>query len=301
MSIFFRISAIFSLSVLTFFYSHDLFARTTTIQDLDQIQMNDSLDVLLKGQDSIVHYTIEDTEKKAKYSFDPIQDIEQATSQVVGQMNEILELTHFIEHSGAMPVPDEPYKRERHFGRWIRDPRTPKDCRNIRSKVLERDSLGPVQMTNDGCVVTRGEWLDPYGGRTYTDSRDIQIDHFVPLKNAYISGGYRWSRQEKCLYANYMGNDFHLIAVDGVENNQKSDSTPEKYLPSQKSYRCQYLSQWLKIKLIWSLAMTKSEVDSIRRLVKDNQCQLQDFKYHRVDLDNQRRFRQQNLDLCSQF
>lgn len=301
MSYFFRDSLKFSLLIFTIIVTIQSDARETSDQSIQLLQVTDSSKLLTQGKDAVVHYRVSESESNRQVTFDPIRDIESATQNLFEKTKEYFELMQFEEYSGQMPNPDEPYKREKHFGRWIRDPRTPKDCRNIRSKVLERDSLGPVQMTNDGCVVIRGEWLDPYGGRTYTDSRDIQIDHFVPLKNAYISGGYRWSRQEKCLYANYMGNDFHLIAVDGVENNQKSDSTPEKYLPSQKSYRCQYLSQWLKVKLIWSLALSQSEVDSIRRLVKENQCQQQDFKYHRVELHQQRRFRQQNLDLCSQF
>jgi hypothetical protein len=40
----------------------------------------------------------------------------------------------------------------------------------------------------EGCDVTSGEWLDHYTGRTYAVPAEIDIDHVVPLANAWRSG-----------------------------------------------------------------------------------------------------------------
>lgn len=141
--LFFRGSFKFSLLIFTIFGSNKLQARETNNQRFQLSQIADSAKSLTQGKDAVVHYTVSESEATEQVTFDPIRDIENAKQFLIGKTEErLFELLQFEEHSGQMPVPDEPYKREKHFGRWIRDPRTPKDCRNIRSKVLERDSLG---------------------------------------------------------------------------------------------------------------------------------------------------------------
>jgi hypothetical protein len=81
----------------------------------------------------------------------------------------------------------EGYNRIHHFGRWINDP-TDDSCFNTRAKVLMRDSDKSVILrdTNHFSIVN-GYWHDPYTNQVFESSTDIQIDHLVPLKNAYDS------------------------------------------------------------------------------------------------------------------
>lgn len=209
----------------------------------------------------------------------------------------VYSLIEFIHHNEVYGDVSEPYKRDKHFGTWIRDPHD-NSCYNTRAKVLIRDSSSKVTFARNGCTVASGNWEDPYTGREHTRASDVQIDHFVPLKNAYISGAYRWSSQRRCLYANYMGNNFHLLSVNGKENTTKSDRTPEGYMPPQRSYQCQYLVQWLKTKLIWSLGLTPPEKETVLNLVRENHCSISDFKYSEQELMGQRRFISENMDLC---
>ncbi|WII73658.1 HNH endonuclease family protein [Bdellovibrio sp. 22V] len=206
----------------------------------------------------------------------------------------LLDFEHHAEKYGDV---NEPYNRQKHFGGWIND-RRDDTCLNTRGKVLVRDSSVDVTMNTNGCSVRAGRWDDPYSGREYTQAADIQIDHYVALKNAYISGAYKWDRAKRCLYANYLGNNFHLLAVYGKENNSKSDKTPEGWMPSNKSYHCQYLAQWLKVKMIWSLGLTPPEKDAVVELVQQNHCDLSQMKYSAQELDEQRRFIADNKDLC---
>lgn len=206
----------------------------------------------------------------------------------------LIDFEHQNEKYGYV---DEPYNRKKHFGQWVDDQRDD-NCYNTRAKALIRDSSVDVTFSRNGCTVTSGHWMDPYGGGEYTQASDMQVDHFVPLKNAYISGAYKWSPRKRCLYANFLGNNFHLLPVYGQENNNKSDKTPEGYMPSDTSYHCQYLAQWLKVKLIWSLGLTPPEKETVIALIRENQCELSQMTFAENEMIEQRRFMADNMDLC---
>ena len=207
-------------------------------------------------------------------------------------------LTRWLKHPGSPENPIEPYHRLKHFGRWINDP-TDSECFDTRAKVLARESLVPVKYKDTNrCRVASGLWKDPYAGKTLSDARDIQIDHFVPLKDAYVSGGWKWSPIKRCLYSNFMSNDFHLAAVYGIENMIKGDSTPEEYVPSNKRFICEYLERWLKVKLIWNLNMTASEATGIKAEFQRNNCDLRGMKMSRKELNEQRAQILQQIPIC---
>ncbi|MGE5086162.1 MAG: HNH endonuclease, partial [Bacillota bacterium] len=107
------------------------------------------------------------------------------TQELRSQVVSLLKFDHHAEEYGSV---GEPYNRKNHFGGWLRD-RTDGTCLNTRGKVLVRDSKSPAEINN--CVVSRGEWEEPYSGHVETSAQKIQIDHFVTLKNAYISGAWR--------------------------------------------------------------------------------------------------------------
>jgi hypothetical protein len=208
-----------------------------------------------------------------------------------------LSLVHFTLKRGGFGQDFEPYNRNKHFGGWVNNKRDD-NCYNTRAKVLIRDSVSEVTFGKNHCVVASGSWEEPYAGVNHHEASEVQIDHFVPLKNAYISGAFNWDFSRRCLYANFLGNDFHLISVDGRENQRKSDKTPEGYTPPNQRYVFQYLSQWLKVKLIWRLALRPSEKMKLIELIKDYNCRASDFAYSEQELKEQRQFIDENLNLC---
>lgn len=184
-----------------------------------------------------------------------------------------ISLVKWILHKTAPPQATDPYKRRAHFGGWMRDPTT-NTCYSVRTLVLMRDSRQPVTYSaTNHCVVESGVWVDPYTGGTLTNAKkQVQIDHMVPLKNAYVSGAWAWTPVQRCTYANFMGSSYHLISAEAHENMKKGDSPPGQYLPPDRSYSCQYISNWLKIKLSWNLLMSAEEGDDIARLLSQNNC-----------------------------
>lgn len=210
----------------------------------------------------------------------------------------VINLLKWTLHDEQRPLPEEDYIRKLHFGRWINDP-TDDTCMNTRAKVLVRDSEEEVTYRNDKkCVVEGGRWFDNYTNQELTSSRQIQIDHMVPLKNAYLSGAYKWDYKTRCLYANYMGYKDHLISSEAHQNMSKGDRGPEKYLPPELSYRCQYVKNWLTVKTIWGLNMTMDEVQAIHEVVTNYNCRISDFRITKKELDEQRQFINENLEFC---
>lgn len=71
----------------------------------------------------------------------------------------------------------------------------PADLTGIREVVLKRDGSNVV--TDSACTATSGTWFSPYDGATWTAASDVDIDHMVPLKNAWIAGANAWTTAKR--------------------------------------------------------------------------------------------------------
>ena len=146
---------------------------------------------------------------------------------------------------------------------------------NQRDDVLLRDAVpGSTTVARQGrCEhdVLAGTWIDPYTGRTLTfedlkspaQAQGIQIDHVVPLAEAWRSGASAWSAERRRAYANDLS---VLLAVDGPTNAAKSDDDPAAWRP-RGAYQCAYATRWIAVKSAWSLAADRSEVDALREML----------------------------------
>lgn len=244
------------------------------------------------------HFTIRETAKKTSDTEDSFFQNPQDLIPVAGQWladqaaqlgsSLQISLIEFANHRSPFNRPRARYNRIAQFGTWARDPES---CLNVRGKILQARSEVPVKTRPgaDGCIVEQGRWTDPYSGNTYTKPfPNVEIDHMVPLKNAYLMGASKWSRQRRCWYANFYKNDFHLIPISATENEIKSDSTPYDYMPPQKNYLCQYVKNWLKVKLLWKLAMQPPEVEAIEKIIADNGCSKAQMSISKAELDQGR-------------
>lgn len=110
--------------------------------------------------------------------------------------------------------------------------------------------------TDDQCNVLNGEWYDPYSSETFTTSKDLDLDHIVPLKFAHGHGGDNWSRERKALFANDVDNS---ILAKASLNRQKGAKGLDEWLPPNFSYRCAYIARF-------NVVMTKYQL-SFKRIV----------------------------------
>jgi hypothetical protein len=109
-----------------------------------------------------------------------------------------------------------------------------------------------------------GRWLDPYTKRTYTDPLDIDIDHLVPLANAYRSGASEWDEAERERYANDPDN---LLSVEDNANQEKGDKGPEAWKPPNRTIWCQYARRWIGVKSGYALTINPQEKAALRAML----------------------------------
>jgi hypothetical protein len=148
------------------------------------------------------------------------------------------------------------------FG-WKLPGRTPdpESC-DARDAALIRD--GREERVDAYCDVASGSWFDPYGGQTYTDPEDIDIDHIVPLANAWRSGASSWNTAKRESFANVSRD---LLSVDDGLNQSKGDKGPEAWKPPRKAYWCVYAKRWIGIKHYWDLSVTGAERSALKQML----------------------------------
>lgn len=159
------------------------------------------------------------------------------------------------------------YSRER-FKHWIDEDRNGCDTRE---EVLKAEAqVAPAQ--GSGCALTGGSWLSLYDGLTFTDGGDLDIDHLVPLAEAWDSGAAGWDDAQRSRYANDLGAAFALIAVSAKSNRSKADQDPAEWLPPDRGYWCRYVADWVGVKLRWNLAINLAEHDRIAEIAAMPDC-----------------------------
>lgn len=127
---------------------------------------------------------------------------------------------------------------------------------DTRESVLKRDGAG-VEVGDD-CYPTSGTWNSPYDGGSWTEPSDVDIDHMVPLAAAWRSGAAEWSTDKRESFANDLESP-QLIAVTDEVNQEKSDQSPDSWMPPEDSYHCTYASMWVASKHKWELTITEGE------------------------------------------
>ncbi|MBK3628494.1 HNH endonuclease family protein [Streptomyces asoensis] len=131
---------------------------------------------------------------------------------------------------------------------------------NTREYILKRDGTNVV--TNSACTATSGSWYSPYDGATWTAASDLDIDHLVPLAEAWDSGASAWTTAQRQAFANDVTRP-QLIAVTDNVNQSKSDQDPAEWMPSLTSYRCTYVRAWVQVKYYYGLSVDSAEKSAL--------------------------------------
>lgn len=162
------------------------------------------------------------------------------------------------------------------WGNWS----TKGNLQNVRHQVLFEESLKTGKCENENIVieddkVVFGCWLDQYTNIIYKDPIELDIDHLVPLKEAFESGAYNWTKEKKKEYYNYMKDKNHLIAVESSLNRSKGSKDVFEWLPTKNVDV--YIAQWIEIKATWNLSIDSEELKVLKQHSNDprlpNTCQ----------------------------
>jgi len=134
-------------------------------------------------------------------------------------------------------------------------------CDSRKAVIIAEAIIKPV--VEKGCVIKGGEWLSIYDNAKVIEAGKLDVDHMVPLAEAWDSGASAWDDLKREKYANDQTDPRHLIAVTGSSNRSKSDQDPADWLPTNKAYVCEYIANWVEIKVRWSLSIDLKEKVSL--------------------------------------
>ncbi|MDT0347631.1 HNH endonuclease family protein [Streptomyces litchfieldiae] len=146
------------------------------------------------------------------------------------------------------------------FPHWITQSGT---C-NTREVVLRRDGSNVV--TDSSCAAVSGSWYSVYDGATWYAASDVDIDHLVPLAEAWDSGADSWTTSRRQAFANDLTRP-QLIAVTDNVNQSKGDQDPAQWLPSRSSYHCIYARAWVQVKYYYGLSVDSAEKSALSSIL----------------------------------
>ncbi|GGU60903.1 hypothetical protein GCM10010211_27220 [Streptomyces albospinus] len=159
----------------------------------------------------------------------------------------------------ASPHTMEGYSRSK-FPHWIKQYG---EC-DTREVVLARDGKDVKQ--DEKCRAISGKWYSEYDGESFTEARQLDIDHIVPLANAWRSGADKWETPERRAFANDLIHS-QLIAVSARSNRQKGDQSPDQWAPSRHEYWCTYARAWTAVKHVYRLNVTAPEKAKLNQML----------------------------------
>jgi len=148
------------------------------------------------------------------------------------------------------------------FKHWID---ADKDGCNTRAEVLIEEAVTKPKVGSK-CTLTGGKWLSAYDGKSVSKASDLDVDHMVPLAEAWRSGAWKWSSAKRQAYANDLDDARALIAVTLSTNRSKGDKDPALWMPAKE--QCTYTENWIAIKVKYSLTVDAKEAAKLNALIE---------------------------------
>ncbi len=139
---------------------------------------------------------------------------------------------------------------------------------DTRDDILARDLTSIAKQGS--CTVGSGILHDPYTATTIDftrgveTSRAVQIDHVVPLGDAWVTGGSLLTEDQRISLAN---DPLNLLAVDGPANESKGDKDASQWLPPNASYDCDYVARQVAVKATYHLWVSQAEHDKMASIL----------------------------------
>lgn len=141
-------------------------------------------------------------------------------------------------------------------------PTAPNNACNSRNAALARDGAG-VKMSST-CTRLTGTWVDPYSAKKFNSSADIDIDHIVPLAEAYRTGARSWTTTKRTQYAN---DPIVLVSAQDTLNQAKGDKGPEAWRPPNTAAYCNYAIRWVAVKKKYALTISAAEKEKLTSML----------------------------------
>ena len=180
-----------------------------------------------------------------------------------------LALVLFAASNNQVAIADSLVKAPEHnigyartyFKLWID---ADKDGCNTRAEVLIEEAILKPKVGKN-CALSGGSWLSPYDNKLTSKPSDLDIDHVVPLAEAWRSGAWKWTNAQRQAYANDLSDSRALVAVSLSQNRAKGDKDVSNWLPAKNV--CAYITNWLAVKYRYSLTIDEAESLVLNRFI----------------------------------
>jgi hypothetical protein len=149
------------------------------------------------------------------------------------------------------------------FKHWID---VDKDGCNTRYEVLIAEAIVKPKV-GARCYLTGGKWRSPYDGKVFTNPTGLDIDHMVPLAEAWRSGAWAWTAAQRMDFANDLEDSRSLLAVTASLNRSKGDRDVAAWLPIKA--QCNYISNWIAVKWRFDLTVDPAEGEFLQNKITD--------------------------------
>jgi hypothetical protein len=139
-----------------------------------------------------------------------------------------------------------------------------------RQQALGTQSFSDDTPVANDYTVLAGVWCSAYDGKVFVNNPgDLDIDHSIPLAEAWDSGASAWTSEQRRQFANDNthtagAGGLQLIPVTAAENRAKGDRDPSQWMPSKEDVRCAYAANWVEVKQTWALSVDESEAGYLR-------------------------------------
>jgi len=141
-------------------------------------------------------------------------------------------------------------------------------CSSRNEVLIEEAEEAPS--IGSGCSLSGGRWYSYYDGVSWTNTSDIDIDHMVPLAEAWDSGARTWTTATRQSYANDLGDYRTLVGVTDNVNQSKGDQDVAEWVPVQQ--KCRYLREFVAVKVRWRLSVDSAEKTAMVNLYDNQSC-----------------------------
>ncbi|MEU1789105.1 HNH endonuclease family protein [Streptomyces sparsogenes] len=165
-----------------------------------------------------------------------------------------------LDELTVAPEDDAPGYTRSKFPHWI----IQHGACDTREVVLQRDGTDVSQ--DDQCRAISGHWVSPYDGVAAEAAGQLDIDHVVPLKEAWRSGAAVWTTEDRKAFANDLMHS-QLVAVSARSNRSKADKDPAHWQPPLAGYRCIYGRAWISVKHMYDLAVDPAERSALEGML----------------------------------
>jgi hypothetical protein len=152
------------------------------------------------------------------------------------------------------------------FKHWID---VDKNGCNTRYEVLIAEAIVKPKV-GARCYLTGGRWRSSYDGKIFTNPTGLDIDHMVPLAEAWRSGAWAWTATQRMDFANDLEDSRSLLAVTASLNRSKGDRDVAAWLPAKA--QCNYISNWIAVK--WRFDLTVDPIEGEFLQSKITSCKI---------------------------